>query len=123
MTNINRRILNRNMDDFDTKYYSVKTKKFYDTPEALRKDVELALNAEKKDADKKAKRAEDAKHLDELRLKAEKSLKAYSEDYKVYEEALKKFVREYGSYHTTYKLSGDDEDLLFPEFASMLFTF
>lgn len=109
------------MDDFDTKYYSVKTKKFYDTPEALRKDVELALNEEKKDADKKAKRAEDAKHLDELRQKAEKSWKAYYEDCKVYDEALRKFVREHGSYHTTYKMSDDGEPSSLSDFFSRLF--
>lgn len=70
------------------KYYSEKTNKIYETEKELRlaeKDFEEA---------KKSKRAEDAKHVEDLYKEA-------YEAYKVANEAMHKFVKEYGSFHTS----------------------
>lgn len=83
------------------KYYSDKTKKLYESVERLN-EAEGAYDelhaAELKKAEERKIRAEEVK---EARLAA-------IEAHKKYNELLNKFVKDYGSYHETYK----DSDLI-----------
>lgn len=91
------------------KYYSEKTRQFFDTAEAcqkaefeakeaenrekIRKERELALAKEKKEkeaADRKA-----------MATEVETARKAMTEAQKVYKEKLEAFCKKYGTWHTS----------------------
>ena len=74
------------------KYYSEKTKNFYDTEKELNKAEEkfdVALAAEKEKREQRSARA-----------------KEVEEAYKNYQKLLKDFIKDYGSYHMSLT-SGD----------------
>lgn len=78
------------------KFYSDKTKELYETAEALT-DAEKAFDeaaAEKENL--KAKRAERAKEVEDAFQAARVAQKAA-------DEMLEKFLKDYGSFHTTIK--------------------
>lgn len=104
------------------KYYSDKTKKFYDTyaaveqaefeakeaenREKIRKERELALEKERKDkelAEQKAKAAERKADAD----KVEAARKAMVEAQNAYRQAINDFVAKHKTYH--YSASGAEE--------------
>ena len=82
------------------KYYSEKTKKIYNTVEEIKeaeKQYDEAHAAEVKKAEERKRRA------DEITT-ARKNLQNAQ---KKYNELVNKFIKDYGSYHATYK----DEDV------------
>ena len=84
-----------------TKYYSDVTKKFYES-EAECEKAELA------EQNKSSERKEDAKEVEALYKEAAAANKKYH-------EALTKFCKKYGSFHTT--LTGNDiTDYFFNDF-------
>lgn len=85
------------------KIYSEKLNKFYDTIEACTEAEKKHDDAKKIEEEKKAaltaERANRAKEVEGL-------YKTYLEAQKKYHEALRKFCKDYGSFHMTY--SSDD---------------
>ena len=78
------------------KYYSDKTKKLYDSVELLT-EAEMAYDeahaAELKRAEEKKQRAEEIKAARQEILAAQNK----------YNELVNKFIKDYGSYHETYR--------------------
>lgn len=78
------------------KYYSDKTKKLYDSVELLT-EAEMAYDeahaAELKKAEEKKQRAEEIKAARQAIITAQNA----------YNELVNKFIKDYGSYHETYR--------------------
>ena len=94
------------------KYLSEKTNKAYSSVEELQaaeKEFEAKNEAENK---VKLARADDAKKVDEAHAKLAEAAKNYN-------DALDAFLKKYGSYHRTYTLTNDTDDVL--EMADKLF--
>lgn len=77
------------------KYYSEKTMKVYDKVEELNTAEKEYDEAHAAEIAKKKERKERAEEIDEAR-------KQVIEAQKHYDELIDKFVKDYGSYHTTY---------------------
>ena len=86
------------------KIYSEKTKEFYDTTDAcLSAEEEYDKKMTALEEEKKAKAAARADRAKEV----EEALKKVQEATKEYKRLLSEFIKDYGSYHATYK--GDVE--------------
>lgn len=79
-----------------TKYYSDLTKKFYDVETEAEKEEAKEREKNALELKKKEERAERAKEI-------EAAYDKYVKDYKAFLELRSKFIRDYGSFHMTYK--------------------
>ena len=90
------------------KFYSEKTKKFYDTYDECVKVEDEILKKERAEAERKAKleknRASAAKEV-------EAAFKAVNEAVKKRDKLLEEFVKNYGSFHMTLDGSDSDSDM------------
>lgn len=90
------------------KYFSEITNSVYDTEQELIEAEELVAKEEEKKEIAKKERADRAKEIDE-------AIKVAAEAQKKVDELIDEFVRDYGSYHATFK------DTNFKPFTSPLF--
>lgn len=104
------------------KYYSDKTRKFYDTAEACQQAEVAAKEAENREKILKEREEAHKKELVEQRkaraTEVDNARKAMNEAQKKYKEVLEAFIRDYGSFHYT-TTSFDDIPTLF-DFLSFL---
>ena len=79
-----------------TKYYSDLTKKFYDVPEEAEKEEKALAEKNAAELKKKEEKASRAKEIED-------AYKVYLESYDKYLELRNAFIKDFGSYHMTYK--------------------
>lgn len=80
------------------RYYSDVTNKLYDSMSDLEKDEKKII------AEQEEKKAKEQKKADERKARAQEVddlRKAYVDARKAYSEALEKFCKDYGTYHTS----------------------
>ena len=88
------------------KFYSEELKKFFDTEEDCVDAEERAYIAKQEEEEKKTKLAEERKaRADEIKAAYEAVQTATKE----YNELVKKFINDFGSYHMTYTSSLIDD--------------
>ena len=87
------------------KYYSDKTKQLYESVELLQK-AEAAYDKEQEAA--LAKQRDRKRRAEEI----QKAREVLKDAQKNYQDLLNKFVKDYGSYHETYKESDSLEQIL-----------
>mgnify|MGYP007069851645 CR=1 FL=1 len=105
------------------KYYSDKTCKFYDTPEACQQAELEIKEAENREKIRKEREEAHKKELAEQRKDraavVEEARKAMNAAQKNYKEVLEAFIRDYGNYHYTSQ-SFDDIPILFSSLLNIL---
>ena len=79
-----------------TKYYSDVTKKFYDVHDEAIEEEEKEKEKNALELKKKEEKAQRAKEI-------EAAYQKYVDDYKQFLELKNKFVKDYGSFHMTFK--------------------
>ncbi len=86
------------------KYYSEKTKKFYDSAADCEKEEAAIVKAE---AEKTAARKADAENVEKARKELDEARKAFHAAYENYNKTLSDFCKKHGAYHTTVKNTKD----------------